>query len=258
MNLFSTSKKKIIICGYPKSGNTWLTRLIAEVVQCPVKGFWYEPENDEIAIEGSGRISEYECYKTHYRWNELQGSLSKYSVDNATIFYIVRDPRDVVVSVKEYFQFEKRYTKSSRLNRLLRKLNPFKERDDYDQVITYVLKGHENVEWLKVPWQEHIRDYLHRNVYIIKYEDLLVDAQSEVKKIADKLSLDISDDQIQKAIFNQSFQKKKERLMSEGKIDKANFLRTGDKNQWKNTLNKKQVERICKDTDPILTKLGYN
>ncbi len=64
-------KKKVIIVGYPKSGNTWITRLTAELLNCPVKGFLYEKDNNEIAIEGLNRTSIYECYKSHHQYNEL-------------------------------------------------------------------------------------------------------------------------------------------------------------------------------------------
>ena len=49
-------KNNIVIAGYPKSGNTWLTRLVAEVLKCPVVGFLEQPQNNEIAIEGSAGI----------------------------------------------------------------------------------------------------------------------------------------------------------------------------------------------------------
>ena len=37
-------KNKVIITGYPKSGNTWLTRLIAEALDSPVIGFYNEAD----------------------------------------------------------------------------------------------------------------------------------------------------------------------------------------------------------------------
>ena len=50
--------KKIIIVGYPKSGNTWLTRLTADLVGCPVEGFLYNPNIFNIGknIVGSKKI----------------------------------------------------------------------------------------------------------------------------------------------------------------------------------------------------------
>ena len=49
--------KNIIVAGYPKSGCTWATRLLAELVGCPVAGFW-NSDKDEIAIEGEERALE--------------------------------------------------------------------------------------------------------------------------------------------------------------------------------------------------------
>ena len=43
--------KNIIVVGYPKSGCTWATRLVAELVGCPVGGFW-QSDKKEIAVEG--------------------------------------------------------------------------------------------------------------------------------------------------------------------------------------------------------------
>ena len=56
-------KKKVVVVGYPKSGCTWLVRLVAELIQCPVTGFWGEPDNPEIAIEGTERKSDFEFSK---------------------------------------------------------------------------------------------------------------------------------------------------------------------------------------------------
>jgi len=60
-----TSKRRILICGYPKSGNTWLTRLVAELVGCPVSGLWMCTKNT-TDNKGQTRISEYECFKAHH------------------------------------------------------------------------------------------------------------------------------------------------------------------------------------------------
>jgi hypothetical protein len=53
-------KRRVLVVGYPKSGNTWLTRLTAELLNAPVRGFWNEPHREEIAEEGTWRISDTE------------------------------------------------------------------------------------------------------------------------------------------------------------------------------------------------------
>ena len=91
--------KKIIIVGYPKSGNSWLTRLVAQLLDCPAKGFLYH-EKPEMVTEGLQRDSAYVCYKSHHQWHEL-----KQEDQQAKIICITRDPRDVSLSGRSYFKF---------------------------------------------------------------------------------------------------------------------------------------------------------
>lgn len=49
----------IIVAGYPKSGNTWATRLLAEVIGYPVAGSWRRNVVDALEIEGADRVSDF-------------------------------------------------------------------------------------------------------------------------------------------------------------------------------------------------------
>jgi len=61
-------KKNIFIIGYPKSGTTWLARLLAEIIACPCKGYWGKrrTNRDEYATEGLKRKSEFRVWKGHH------------------------------------------------------------------------------------------------------------------------------------------------------------------------------------------------
>ncbi|MEK7067991.1 MAG: hypothetical protein AAB956_03270 [Patescibacteria group bacterium] len=82
---------KIIVVGYVKSGNTWLARLLAEAIGCPVKGYVAQKTHrqNETAIEGLRRRSPHEVWKSHAPAAEH---------DPATTIVIQRDPRDIAVS----------------------------------------------------------------------------------------------------------------------------------------------------------------
>ena len=93
-------EKRILVVGYPKSGNTWLTKLVAALVDCPSKGYLEQDERIEISQEGLNRNSNYECWKSHHMLHELQETISC----NDKIIYIVRDPRDLAISATHYLK----------------------------------------------------------------------------------------------------------------------------------------------------------
>lgn len=79
-------EEKIYIIGFPKSGNTWLSRLIAEALDSNIK---YDLIN---TIDNSiNRKGKYEINKIHYTQN-----LEK--LIGCKKIYIIRDPRAVFVS----------------------------------------------------------------------------------------------------------------------------------------------------------------
>jgi hypothetical protein len=161
-------EKRIIICGYPKSGNTWLTRLVAEIVGCPVTGFWCDPSNDEEAIEGLDRDSEYQCFKAHHNADQMARTLSRMGNGSEKIIYIYRDPRSVVVSAAHYFRFS---PNPSRFQGLMEKLPKggglyrrlFPSRSSmYELMAKCLVEGAELGAWLDRPWKQHVAGYLGR------------------------------------------------------------------------------------------------
>jgi len=78
------SKINVIVNGYPKSGTTWLTKLVGDLLTA-----------------GTERVSTYACYKSHHNYDELVDQFN----DKTKLIYIIRDPRDIVVSGAYHFSF---------------------------------------------------------------------------------------------------------------------------------------------------------
>lgn len=258
-------KKRIIICGYPKSGNTWLIRLTAEILKCPVIGFWCQPSNhDEESIEGLDRVSEFECFKSHHNFEQMARTLERYGNGTEKIIYIYRDPRSVLASASHYFRFKPRYP---RLHKFLgffpkgvRLYFKFMQSYSYklDIMTKALVDGTSQGAWLKTPWKDHIAGYQGKDgILMLSYEALKADTLSAARQISDFLSIQRSDEELEEAIRKQSFARKKELFLSEGKNDKANFLRKGKSDSWREEVPEKNLMYIEREIGEFMEQLGY-
>ena len=256
--------KNIIVVGYPKSGCTWATRLVAELVGCPVAGFW-QSDKKEIAIEGEDRVSDFRCYKSHHQLIELGVPPND---SGARLIYVLRDPRDIAISAANYFQFN-RFPKLAALFRSVRRgeklyrhtLYPLLVRQDYrlERVTEALLHGSAEVHnWVRVSWSEHWRPYHEAGVPIIRYEDLLATPEEQSVRILRHLGIERPAVAIAAAVENQSFERKREALRQSGETGRAKFLRVGKSGQWREKLPLDLQARFAEELGAELARWGYS
>jgi len=256
--------KNIVVVGYPKSGCTWATRLVAELVRCPVSGFW-QSDKKEIAIEGEERVSDFRCYKSHHQLAEL--GVPPDDPANRLI-YILRDPRDVAISAANYFQFD-RFPEVAALFRRVRRgekfyrhtLYPLLAGEDYrlQRMTEAVLHGSAGVHnWVRVSWRNHWRPYEAAGVPIVRYEDLLAAPEEQAARILRHLGLGRSNEEIASAIDNQSFERKKQTLLERGETGREKFLRVGKSGQWREKLPVPLQARFGDELSDDLARWGYS
>jgi hypothetical protein len=256
--------KRIVVIGYPKSGCTWATRLVAELVGCPVAGFW-QSDKKEIAVEGQDRISDYRCYKADHTLPALRISPNE---PKTWLIYILRDPRDIAISGASHFQFD-RYPVVTRLfralpqgNKLFRHtVHPLFVRQTYrmKRMTEALLRGDVTVHrTVGISWRDHWRPYLEAGVPIIRYEDLLATPETECSRILCHLGLERSQEEISNAIRNQSFARKKESLLERGETGQAKFLRVGKSGQWRVELPPDLQRRFADELTTELARWGYS
>ncbi len=255
--------KNIIVVGYPKSGSTWATRLVAELVGCPVAGFW-QSDKKEIAVEGENRVSVFRCYKSHHAFVDLGVSPDEIA---RRVIYILRDPRDIALSAANHFQFN-RYPFLRALFRLLPQgeklyrhtLYPLLVRQKYrlERMTEALLDGSAAVhKTVRLSWAEHWLPYAEAGVPIIRYEDLLSRPEEEAARILQHLGLERSAVEIAAAVENQSFARKKEKLLEQGDTGRAKFLRVGKSGQWQEQLAPDLRIRFSEKLGPALTNWNY-
>ena len=255
--------KNIIVVGYPKSGCTWVTRLVAELVGCPVAGFWRSGKK-EIAVEGEDRASEFRCYKSHHQLAELGIEPN----DPGTfIVYVLRDPRDIALSAANYFEFD-RYPKFAALFRSVPRgekfyrhtFAPLLASENYrlECMTEALLHGSPTVHnWVRVSWRDHWRPYQQAGVPIVRYEDLLTTPDHQSFRILDYLRIERTPEQVATAVRNQSFAEKKEALLRLGETGRAKFLRVGKSGQWREKLPKHLQARFANELGGELASWNY-
>jgi len=259
-------KKNILIVGYPKSGTTWLTRLTAELLHCPSVGFWGE-SSEAMATEGLYRTSPHNCYQSHHSFQILK----KNTKDIFRIIYVLRDPRDIILSGANHFIFGQRYLQLilgvlPKGKLIYYKLNVFLNSTCYTKsykirrMIRAILDGDETVSlWCKNAWKQHYPPFwADKEVLFIQYEHLLADTFLEVRKILTFLELERSEGAIKTAIEKQAFQNKKKQFIQQNQLQKADFLRVGNVNYWKRELSVQQQTLLAQELEKELKFFGYD
>ena len=232
MNVEAKPKNKIeriIIVGYPKSGNTWLTRLVAQICNSPVAGFLdaNHINVNDFVIEGEEKPKNFEILKTHHWSRTLRAS------EKDKIIYIIRDPRQVLYSALHYFPkvSTQAIAKCGTLERLI--LSFCKK----ELAIWYSIMTRGNSQptnWLLQSWANHVDGFSKDDsVLILRYEDLRANSLHALRRVCTYLEIEISDDQLQKCILDHSFEKKKNKLIQAGEHSKALFMREGKSDSWK-------------------------
>lgn len=205
-------KEEVLLISFPKSGRTWLTMVLARIFQQE----YHLKEKEVINIERISKKIEklpkirviHENSPQKKRAQDLSKIKSKYK--NKKIIFLVRDPRDVIVSL---FFHEKR-----RKKRYNGELSDFILRGvgDFDTIIQYY-----NI------WADN-RNKLN-NFLIIRYEDLKKDLKKQLKKIINFIGVGgIKKKNINEAIKFASF-KNMQKMEKENKFS-VNRLKPRDIN----------------------------
>ena len=272
------------LASYPKSGNTWMWLFIKSYFNPPKKKFSLNYHKDDpIMLEPFPDERMFDKLKINYEnffdlsknWVNLQSLINLNNKTNylkthnamCTInnhkftniqntlgaIYIVRDPRDVLISYSSYMEKSMDETLKFMLNKETYEVGEFKKK-----IYNKTLLG---------SWSDHYnswKNYKSREIIIIKYEDMVNSASSTFLKVLTYLSkiikIDVDHTKMHKAIEETSFKNLKSLEINEGfktNLSKNEFFRKGVVGDWREKLNKEQVEKIEKAFESEMIELGY-
>ncbi|XP_003225132.1 sulfotransferase 2B1 [Anolis carolinensis] len=152
----------------------------------------------------------------------------------AKIIYVLRNPKDVLVSSYHFSKFFKGFPDPGSMEEFLEKF----------------LSG--NVAYGS--WFDHVRGWMElkdrSNFFMITYEELQQNLRGNVEKLCQILGKNLNSQQINSVVENASFQKMKDNNMSnfsqapDFDHNKGKFMRKGISGDWKNHLTVAQNEHF--------------
>ncbi len=271
------------IASFPKSGNTWLRAflcsylymnsesktfdfgLLKNILRFPsskqYEDIGIKPKNFEdvaknwIAVqEKINSNKKINFLKTHNASGGLENSPFTNKKNTLGAIYLVRDPRDVLVSYSRHLELS------------------------IDKTLELVLED-DHKGWLnenkkdvlgeiRGSWAQNYNSW--KNYYltekiIIRYEDLIKDTFNSFSNIIRYLNklfgLEINDEKIKKCIEITDFNKLKNLEMKTGFVENYNkkepFFNKGKPNQWQNILDEKTAYKLEKKFEKEMQELSY-
>ncbi|MBZ5721736.1 MAG: sulfotransferase domain-containing protein [Acidobacteriia bacterium] len=234
------------IVSYPKSGNTWMLFLIANLVH---------PEQPATFLTADRMIPavhrQTERYFRTLPHPRLIKSHFAFDPNYRRVLYIVRDPRDVVVS-QYYYQIKRGHIQ-----------------EDYplERYVSRFLAGDVSPYG---SWAQHVGSWMvsrhsSPDFLLIRYEDMLAHTTDRLARTARFLGIEPSRERIQHAVEMSSADRMRriEKVeadkwaLTKGSRQDIAFVRSAQAGGWKSAVPADSVAEIESAWGPLMRWLGY-
>ena len=277
------------VASYPKSGNTWLRallssyyysedgafdqKLLSKIDQFPQKKYYSNFDYDKKIVTDTSKFwlkaqeiinldKKLKFFKTHNILGGLNGNQFTNTKNTIGGIYIVRDPRNVITSLKNHFEMNNSEALKFMLN---------KNKYTYD----HHLENDYSDFQLISSWENNYKSWINQKnipVKFIKYENLYIKTYEVFKDLIEFINMTCKNqnkfnkDKAQKAIYSSSFDNLKnienkkgfsESVLSKIGTKKISFFHLGPKNNWKNIFDKNYQNKLNFTFESNLKELNY-
>jgi len=236
----------IFLVSFPKSGNTWTRFLLANLRFPDEPATWANidrliPDPTGTAKRVFDRIPRPRIIKSHECFDPRY----------PRVIYIVRDPRDVVVSQYHYH----------------RKIRKIEDGSPIEKFVARFLAGETCPHG---SWGQNVATWLYTSegdprFLLLRYEDLIANTARELGKVVDFLHLSAGPAQIAQAVERSSADRM--RKLEQQQPDKhglfkgsrrdLSFVRAASSGGWRSGLPAPMVAKIETAWGPLMQHLGY-
>lgn len=235
----------LYLIAFPKSGLTWLSFLMSSIhlkmSNKEAKVTFFNIHNYIPDIHDSNFLNEVPLDFPGFR---VIKSHAEYNPFYTRIVYLIRDPRDVMVSYYFYLQSQGRYDKT---------------------ISEFVRDRRFGIN----KWIQHLDSWLNKptsslRAYFIRYEDLKTKPSETLDSFYEMMGYKVPEKILHEAIGECSFDKMKENEELFRKINpvydksfRGSFVRKGKRNNYLNMLNESDIDYISQLTEKYLKLFNY-
>lgn len=249
---FVPAKNDVMLVSYPKSGNTWVRALIANIISPGLSLSDMEKLIPNIYASSPRDLSKAYIFsfggrviKSHEAFRPFYGKM----------IYIYRDPRDVMISYFYYLKKKGRFSESS--YGLEDFSDPFVDgKLDRSGKLDRYGTWYQNVK----SWKELKND----KILFLSYESLLKNTKHEFKRILEFIGEQVESNSVDRAVSLCSLDLLRDKEVSIGNNwrenkscnKNVNFFRKGEAGQWRN-YDQKIFNKLTKNWGDLILELGY-
>lgn len=240
--------RNLLIVGQPKSGSTWLLRMVLEV---PGYQKWV-PDTVKIGLPHNLRLADFVPPPVGYTVTKPHTMATRANVDvvrktGRPFVVLIRDPRDLAVSWAYYVGLPGRtrwgwpeaveLSVEERISFYIERVLPKQSRWGLD-------------------WKRAIEEELPEGQgLMVRYEDMLADSFEVLRRVFDHFEVGLIDERVRAICEKHSFKKATGRAPGEG--DAKSFNRKGIAGDWENHFSDEQKEAFKRQAGDRLIELGY-
>jgi hypothetical protein len=245
LNNQSNKKQKVLVNGSPKTGTTWMLKLVNSIPGYHGLGNFHGEIERYRTIEPGEVVHGHDWYTT-----ELAQILKD---KNIKIVLMTRDPRDQLISRVFHVRRDENHNWHEQL-----------KASSLDEAIELCIEGREGLPGTRT-MVELTQSWFNSEIEIIvvRYEKLVDDPQIELSRVLEYLKLNLPDGLISAIIKRNQFERLSrgrkfwDKSRRRGQADPRSHFRKGIVGDWINYLNESQKILFKEVAGDKLIELGY-